>query len=91
MGRGRLLVGPYGVGDEDEDGLPLPITLAQRRHDAQRARLEGDTRVITAARVAHTFGQDPVAYLEERRPLARLIRIAAHNIIIRDENARNGR
>lgn len=89
MGRGRLRGGPYGVGDEDEDGLPLPITLAQRRHDAMRVTLEGDPRVITAARVAHTFRQDPVAYLEERRPLARLVRIAAHNIIIRDENKRN--
>lgn len=90
MGRRRLHDGPYEVGDEDEDGLPRPITLAQQRHNAQLTRLEADGRVITAARIAAMFGLDPLVVLEERRPLARLARLAAHNVAVRDENKRNG-
>ncbi len=89
MGRRGLRHGPYAVGD-DEDGIPQPITVQIARHDRMRAALEADARVIAAARTAATFGQDPVAYLEERRPLARLIRIAAHNIVVADENKRHG-
>lgn len=55
-----------------------------------RVALEGDSRVRAAAAIAATFGRDPVAILEERRPLARLIRLAAHNIVIAEENRRNG-
>lgn len=53
-----------------------------------RAHLEADGRVRTAALVGHTFHLDPVVLLEERRPLARLVRIAAHNIVIREQNKR---
>lgn len=90
MGRRRLRDGPYEVGDEDEEGLPRPISLTQQRHNARLERLEGDTRIITAARIAATFGLDPLVVLEERRPLARLARLAAHNVAVADENRRNG-
>lgn len=90
MGRRRLRDGPYEVGDEDEDGLPRPITLSQKRQNARLERLEQDGRVITAARIGAMFGTDPVAILEERRALARLVRLAAHNVAVRDENRRNG-
>jgi len=55
-----------------------------------RVRLEDDSRVRAAALIAATFGLDPVAVLEERRPLAVLVRLAAHNIVVREENRRNG-
>lgn len=55
-----------------------------------REWLEDNGRVRAAALIAATFGLDPVAVLEERRPLARLIRLAAHNTVVREENRRNG-
>jgi hypothetical protein len=88
MGRRGLHGGPYAVGDDDEDGLPQPITLRQARHDRMRQTLEGDSRMRAAAVIASTFGLDPITVLEERRPLARLARLAAHNIVVREQNRR---
>ena len=53
-----------------------------------RMQLEGSSRVRTAALIGATFGLAPVAVLEERRTLARLVRLAAHNIVVREENKR---
>lgn len=88
MGRRHLHGGPYAVGDEDEDGYPQPITIRQARYDRVRATLEGDSRVKAAALIAATFGQDPVMVLSESRTLARLVRLAAHNIVVREHNRR---
>lgn len=41
-----------------------------------------------AALIAATFGIDPLVVLTERRPLARLARLAAHNIVVREHNRR---
>jgi len=54
-----------------------------------RVTLEGDSRVRAAALISSTFGLDPVAVLAERRPLARLLRLAAHNVVVREENKRH--
>lgn len=91
MGRRPLRRGPYGVGDDDEDGLPAPITVRQARHDTMRQTLEGDPRTRTAALVAHTFGIDPVVVAEERDTLRRLFRLACHNVVVADHNRRNSR
>lgn len=90
MGRRRLRRGPYGVGGEDEDGLPAPLTIRQARHDTMRQRLEADPRTRAAALIAHTFGLDPVTVAAERDTLRRLFRLAAHNVVVADLNRRNG-
>lgn len=84
--RARRGHGPYGLG-EDEDGTPAPITVAGVAAKARLARLEADARVRAAAIVAHTFpGLDPVAVLAEVDPLKRDLRIAAHNVVVDEEN-----
>lgn len=37
-----------------------------------------------AARVAHTFTLDPVAVLDERDPITKAVRLAAHNVVMAD-------
>lgn len=90
MGRRPVRRGPYGVGGEDEDGLPAPITIRQARHDTIRRRLEGDPRTRAAAAVAHTFGLDPVTVASERDTLRRLFRLACHNVTVAELNRRAG-
>lgn len=40
--------------------------------------------MIDAARVARTFELDPVLVLDERDPIARAVRLAAHNVVVAD-------
>lgn len=56
-----------------------------RRDAALRELLEGDLRVRDAAIIGRTFRLDPVTVLGERDRFARLVRVAAANIIIREE------
>ena len=81
MGRRGRGHGPYAWGD---DQLIAPRGPAH----ALAERLASDGRVITAARVAHTFpGLDPVAVLDETDPLKRLLRVVAHNVIAKDSRS----
>lgn len=77
MGRRGRPRGPYRVGDE-EDGRLSPQAEQVRR---QLADLEADPRVRAAGLVAAEFGLDPVAILDERDVLKRLVRLAAYNIV----------
>lgn len=62
--------------DEEAD---LPASLRYERDIV--ARLADDGRLINAARVAATFGLDPVTVLDESDRLKRLVRLAAARVI----------
>lgn len=69
--------GPYAVGADE-----LDVARPQGPDGKLLARLEADVRVRNAALIAHTFpGLDPAAILDERDPLKRLLRLAAHNVV----------
>lgn len=50
--------------------------------------LAGHPQVIAAARIAHTFGMDPIAALDDRGDVLRtLVRAAAYQVVQADEKA----
>lgn len=46
-------------------------------------------QIEAAARIGYTFGLDPVAVLTDSDELKWMVRAAAFEIYVRDENARN--
>lgn len=87
MGRPALRDGPYELDDEGEP-LPLVVVMHRRREQHRLHALEKSARMRAVAAVARTFRLDPVAVAAEPDPFNRLVRIAAHNLAMREENKR---
>lgn len=61
--------------------------LGERLRD-QIDWLVNHPQVVSAARIAHTFGMDPIAVLDDRGDLLRtLVRVAAYQVVQADEKA----
>lgn len=84
MGRGGLRRGPY---DPDAgEVVPLVTFRANARADRVREYLEQSPVMRGAAIVADRWHMDIVDVLDEADPLRRVIRVAGHNLLAREEN-----
>jgi hypothetical protein len=85
VGRGGLFRGPYELDGEGET-IPLVVYRANSRAERVRSQLEGSPRIRSAALVASSWNMDIVDVLAETDPLRRIIRVAGHNVLVREQS-----